>query len=148
MRQLLPVTPGQLELLLLPGQLLLPWQSQIWVVVPGAWHPPPWLQGQSEGGQTWLLGENPRWGVLGKNNSLFKKKKWISLLVLPRLLTDCLTMSVQSGATENSGLSSNHLGSSFIGGAMAPPIWERRWISFLTCKCPVFIWCSSSHVDH
>lgn len=38
------------------------------------------------------------------------------------LLTDCLTMSVQSGATENSGLSSNHLGSSFIGGAMAPPI--------------------------
>lgn len=45
-----------------------------------------------------------------------------SSYVLSGLLTDCLTMSVQSGATENSGLSSNHLGSSFIGGAMAPPI--------------------------
>lgn len=45
-----------------------------------------------------------------------------SKCVLFGLLTDCLTISVQSGATENSGLSSNHLGSSFIGGAMAPPI--------------------------
>lgn len=46
----------------------------------------------------------------------------LGMLELEWLLTDCLTMSVQSGAIENSGFCNSHLGSSFIGGAMAPPI--------------------------
>lgn len=43
------------------------------------------------------------------------------------ILTDCLTMSVQSGATANSGFSSSHRGRSFIGGAIAPPIWGEAF---------------------
>ena len=75
-----------------------------------------------------------KWIIYGQQKVKKKSgKQWFSFLdkKAESVLTDCLTISVQSGATANSGFSSSHRGRSFIGGAIAPPIWGEAFGKWL-----------------